>query len=102
MDDVHPEILEQMKHREELAERRRAWEAEKKQEADLRDRQLKQARMEAWLTSRRQAWVDHVGGPPTSTTEEMWRHEYVAERADEEEAERALRLADAEDVAAGS
>jgi hypothetical protein len=32
---------------------------------------------------------------------EGWKHEYIAERAAEEELERDLRLAEAEDVAAG-
>ena len=99
--DIDPHIEEQIKWEAEKAERRQAWEAQKKEEAELRERQFKQARLESWLTSRRQAWLDYTGELPTSTTVEGWKHEYIAERAADEEAERALRLADAEDVAAG-
>ena len=88
-------------HSQELAERRAAWEAQREEEAALRERREKQARLEAWLTSRRQAWLDHTGSLPTSTTVEMWTHEYVADLLAAEEAARAERLAEAEDAAAG-
>jgi len=93
------DIEEQVRHQKELKARRKAWEEQKKAEAEHRARQEKQARMEAWLTNRRQAWIDHTGSLPTADTVEGWKHEYVAERAADEEAERALRLAQSADEA---
>jgi hypothetical protein len=86
---------QQIQHHKELAERRRLWEEQRKAEAEQRERQLKQARLEAFLASRRQAWLNHTGSLPTADTVEGWKHEYVAARADDAEAERALRLAEA-------
>jgi hypothetical protein len=97
------DLNEHMQHQKELAERRRAWEEERKAEAEQRERQEKQARLEAWLQSRRQSWMDHTGGGSApAEVMEAWRMEYIAERAADEEAERALRLSRAEDIAAGS
>src|SRR5687767_8604894 len=93
---------ERVAHERELAERRKAWEEQHKAEAEERERKEKQARMEAWLASRRQSWVDHTGSLPPASTVEGWKGEYIAERASEEERERAFRLALAEDIAAGN
>jgi hypothetical protein len=96
------DINGQMNHQKELAARRKAWEEERKAEAEQRARQEKQARMEAWLTNRRQAWMDHTGSLPPAGMVEGWKSEYITERAADEEAEHALRLSQAEDIAAGS
>jgi hypothetical protein len=90
---------ERMKHQQELAARRKAWEENRKAEAEQRARQERQARMEAWLKSRREAWLDHTGSLPPAEVMTSWRMEYLAERAADEEAERALRLAEAADNA---
>ena len=92
---------EWIKHQRELKARRQAWEEQRKAENEERGRREKQGRMEAFLTSRRQAWLDHTGSlaPPEVVT--SWRMEYLAERAADAEAERALRLAEAADIAAG-
>jgi hypothetical protein len=89
------DIDEQIQHQKELAERRKIWEEQRKAEAEQQARQEKQGRMEAFLTSRRQAWIDHTGSLPPSEVTISWRMEYLAERAADEEAERALRLAEA-------
>jgi hypothetical protein len=96
------DLNDQMQHQKELAERRRLWEEQRKAEAEQREREEKQARLAAWLTSRRQSWVDHTGSEPAAEVMEAWRMEYIAERAADEEAAHALRLSQAEDIAAGS
>jgi len=96
------DIAEHMQHQKELADRRKAWEEQRKAEAEQRARQEKQARMEAWLQSRRQAWTDHTGSLPPAGMVEGWKADYITERATEQEWERAARLALAEDIAAGS
>ena len=83
----------------EKRERRHLWEEQKKWEAEEQERQQKQARMEAWLKSRGQAWMDHTGSVPPASMIETWQAEYIAERAAEEELDRELRLAQAEDIA---
>jgi hypothetical protein len=93
---------QQIQHEKDLKARRRAWERQRKAEAEQRARQEKQARMEAWLTNRRRSWLDHTGSLPPADVMTSWRMEYLAERAADEEAERALRLSQAEDIAAGS
>jgi hypothetical protein len=97
--DIDAHIDEQIKWEMEKAEKRQAWEAQKKAEAEQRERQLKQARMEAWLKGRREAWMDHTGALPPADVMASWRAEYVANVAAEQELERELRLAQAEDIA---
>jgi hypothetical protein len=94
-------IEEQIRHQKELKARRQAWEEQRKAEAEQRQRQEKAGRMEVWLTNRRRAWLDHTGSLPPAEVITSWRMEYLAERAADEEAERALRLSQAEDIAAG-
>jgi hypothetical protein len=90
---------QQIQHQKELKARRQAWEEQRKAEAEQQARQEKQGRMEAFLTSRQQAWIDHTGSLPPSDVMTSWRMEYLAECAADEEAEYALRLAQAEDNA---
>jgi hypothetical protein len=90
---------EWMKHKKDLEARRQAWHEQRRVENEERERQEKQGRMEAFLTSRRQAWLDHTGSLPPAEVITSWRMEYLAERAADEEAERALRLAEAADNA---
>ena len=92
---------EWMKHKKGLEARREAWEEQRKAENEERERQEKKGRMEAYLTSRRQAWLDHTGSLAPAEVVTSWRMDYLAERAAYEEAERALRLSQAEDIAAG-
>jgi hypothetical protein len=83
----------------EKAERRAAWEAQRKAENEERERQEARGRMEAWLTNRRQAWLDHTGSLPPAEVITSWRMEFLADRDADAEAERALRLAQAADDA---
>ena len=92
---------EWIKHQRELKARREAWQAQRQAENEERERQEKQGRMDAFLTSRRRAWLDHTGSLPPAEVIMSWRMEYLAERAADAEAERALRLSQAEDIAAG-
>ena len=92
---------EWMKHKKDLEARRKAWEEQREAENEERERQEKQGRMEAFLTSRRRAWLDHTGSLAPAEVITSWRMEYLAERAADAEAERALRLSQTEDIAAG-
>jgi len=92
---------EWMKHKKDLEACRQAWEEQRQAENEERERQEKQGRMEAFLTSRRRGWLEHTGSLPPSEVVTSWRMEYLAERAADAEAERALRLSQAEDIAAG-
>jgi len=92
---------EWMKHKKDLEARREAWEEQRRAENEERARQEAQGRMQAFLTSRRQAWLEHTGELAPSEVVTSWRMEYLAERAADAEAERALRLSQAEDIAAG-
>ena len=83
------------KHQKELKARRAAWEAQREADAQEQARQEARGRLDAFLDSRRQAWIAHTGSLPTPDTVENWKHEFVAERLADEEAERALRLAEA-------
>jgi hypothetical protein len=84
-----------MQHQEELKARRAAWETQKKAEAEERARQEAQGRMQAFLTAKRQAWVDHAGSLPPEEVTTAWRMEFLSERQAEADAERAFRLAEA-------
>jgi hypothetical protein len=92
---------QQIQHQNELKARRAAWEEQRKAEAEQRARREKQGRLEAFLTSRRRAWLDHTGSLPPAEVVEAWKLEYVGEVLADAEAERALRLAEAEDIASG-
>ena len=91
MDDIDKEIL----HQRELKARRAAWEEQRQAEAEEEARREARGRLDAFLTSRRQAWIAHTGELPTSTTVEGWKHEFVADRLADEQTERAERLLDA-------
>lgn len=95
------DLEEQIRHEKELKARRKAWEEQRQAENEERARQEARGRMETFLTNRRQAWLDHTGSLPPAEVVTSWRMEYLAERVADEEAERALRLSQAEDVAAG-
>jgi hypothetical protein len=84
---------QQIKWEGEKAERRRLWEQQQKADAEARERQLKQARLEAHLKRRGEAWMDHTGGslPPSGMLAD-WQAEYISEQADREERERQRRL----------
>ena len=99
--EANMDIEEQIRHQKELKARRQAWEEQRQAENEERERQEKQGRMEAFLTNRRQAWLDHTGSLAPAEVITSWRMEYLAERAADAEAERALRLSQAEDIAAG-
>ncbi len=96
--DIDAHLEERIQWEQEKAERRKLWEEQKAAEDEEKVRREKRARMEAWLNSRRQAWLDHTGSLPPASTVEGWKGEYIAERASEEERERAFRLALAEDI----
>jgi len=93
------DIDEQMKWEWEKAEKRRLWEETREADAQARERQLKQARLEAHLKRRGESWLDHTGSLPPSGMMASWQEEYISERAVEEERERERRLAQAEDIA---
>ena len=95
------DLEEQIRHQKELKARRQAWEEQRQAENEERVRQEARGRMEAFLTNRRQAWLNHTGSLPPAEVSMSWQMEYLAERAADAEAERALRLAQAEDIAAG-
>jgi hypothetical protein len=86
---------QQIQHQKELKARRKAWEEQRQAENEERARQEARGRMDAFLASRRRSWIDLTGSLPTPDTVENWKHEFVAERLADEEAERALRLAEA-------
>ena len=89
------DIEEQIRHEKELKARRQAWEERRQVEAEEEARREARGRLDAFLTSRRQAWIAHTGELPTSTTVEGWKHEFVADRLADEQTERAERLLDA-------
>lgn len=89
------EIGKAVEHQKELAERRRLWEEQRRVEVEEQARQEARGRLDAFLASRRRSWIDLTGSLPTPDTVEGWKHEYVAERLADEEAERAERLAEA-------
>ena len=99
--EIDKSIEKRVKWEAEKAERRKLWEEQKKAEDEEKVRQEKRARMEAWLGSRRQAWIDHTGSLPPASMVEGWKAEYIAERASEQELELELRRAQAEDIAGG-
>jgi hypothetical protein len=70
---------EEVKHQLELAEQRAQWERKRKAEAEQRERQEKQARLQAHLKRRAEAYLDHVGSPPSQSTLEQWQMDYLAE-----------------------
>ena len=94
-------IDEEIQHQRDLAERRRLWEEQRQVEAEEQARKEKQARLNAYLAAKRQSWVDHTGSLPPAEVTVAWQMEYLSERQAETDAERAFRLSQAEDVAAG-
>ena len=89
------EQVDPIQHQRDLAERRAAWEEQRQVEAEERERQEKQARLNAYLAAKRQSWVDHTGSLPPEEVATAWKLEYLSERQAAADAERAEKLLDA-------
>ena len=94
-------IDEEIQRQRDLAERRRLWEEQREVEAEEQARREKQARLNAYLAAKTRGWVDHTESLPPEEVKTAWQMEYLSERQAEADAERAFRLSQAEDVAAG-
>ena len=84
-------------HHLEMTQKRDAWFAMKKREAEERERQQKQAQLQRYLSDRGRQWQDHTGVPASTELFEEWTREYVAERQLEAEAELEAQRAEAAD-----
>jgi hypothetical protein len=92
--------LEQhLKHERELAEKRAAWDKQKKYEKEEAERQHKQAALEGHLADRARLYFDHTGSMPTPSLMERWRDDYVAGEQRKVEAELQARRQKAIDEA---
>ena len=84
-------IDEQIKIRQENERKLAAFDAEKKAEAERRERQDKQDRLKDHLAQRTRQWAEHTGSPPSSSTISKWREEYVSCIADDLERDLEVR-----------
>lgn len=87
IDDIDERIEWQKENEEKL----KAWEENRKAEAERRERQEKQGHLKNYLARRTEAWADHTGSLPLSSTISKWREEYVARRAEEQERDLEVR-----------
>ena len=83
-------------HQRELAQTRRQWDAAQKQRKEQNERAEKQARLEAHLCRRSEAYQDTAGSPLPSTALQEWTMEYMNRQEQKHQRERAERLARAE------
>jgi len=89
------EQVDPIQHQRDLAERRAAWEEQRQVEAEVRERQEKQARLNAYLAAKRQSWLDFTGEIAPEELKVQWQLEFLAEREAADDAERAERLLNA-------
>jgi hypothetical protein len=100
--DIDAHLEDRVKWEQEKAKRRKAWEAQRKADAEQRERQEKRSRLEAHVKARSEAWRDHTGSEPTTGQVTRWREEYLSQIVAAEEWELEARRAQAEDIAAGN
>jgi hypothetical protein len=84
-------------HHLEMQRKREEWFAEKKRKAEEEERARKQAALESYLRHRAQEWRDYTGSEPTPEESANWQREFLAERLAEQEVEREVKLAEAEE-----
>jgi hypothetical protein len=87
------DLEERIKIQRENEEKLAAWEAERKAEAERRERQEKQDRLKDYLARRTEAWADHTGSTPSSGKLAKWREEYVERLIADQELDLELRRA---------
>jgi hypothetical protein len=88
-----PWIEEEMR-REEMRQQRARWEQERRERKAQQEREEKQARLQAYLKRRGEAYLDHVGSPPSQSTLEQWQMDYLAEIEAEEQRRRKAAIAE--------
>jgi hypothetical protein len=91
-------LEERVEHEQDLARRRAEWKEQRRAEKEQAAREEEQARLEAFLKARGERWVDTVRGVPPEHVVEEWANEYITRRAQEEELEQEVRLAEADSV----
>lgn len=87
---------EEYEHQRELAQKRAAWEEQRRRDKEQEQRDRKRAELESYLRERAQEWADTTGSAPPISVTERWQAEYMDEKELVRRAERAERLARAE------
>ncbi len=89
------DIEERIKIRQENEEKLKAWEANRKAEAERREREEKQQRLANYLQGRAETWMEHTGTRPPMGMIEKWQQDYVEKAAADAELDLELRRAQA-------
>ena len=71
--DIDQRIAWQKEDEEKL----KAWEENRKAEAERKAREERQGRLNDYLARRTEAWADHVGSLPPSSLISKWREAYI-------------------------
>ena len=93
MTDKRDSYADELERQKQLAE----WKAQKKREAEERERQQKRAALETHLAERARTYFDHTGTTPSTSLLQRWQEQYADEQAHLVEAEREARRAEAEE-----
>jgi len=88
-----PHIEEAVAWQKEKEARRAAWEADRKAEAERREREEKQARLSDYLQRRTEAWESHTGTTPPSGMRRTWTQEFIDSTIIDEDVDLELRRA---------
>jgi hypothetical protein len=86
-----PHIEEAVAWQKEKEARRAAWEADRKAEAERREREEKKDRLKDHVDRRTRQWAEHTGSPSPSSTISKWREEYLSRIAREQERDLEVR-----------
>ncbi len=88
-----PVFMRKVEERQEIARREKEYLAQQEQRGQQREREKKQADLEAHLRARGERYTDLAGEVPSATLLRTWRDEYAAQREKEREADLERRRA---------
>jgi hypothetical protein len=88
---------QQYEHQRELAQKRAAWDEQRRVQREQEQRDQKRAALEGHLSRRAQDWFDTTGSTPPASVMERWQQQYLDEQELVRQAEREARLAKAEE-----
>jgi hypothetical protein len=92
MTDHHDPYQRELQKQRQLGE----WKARKKEEAEQREREAKQAELESYLTRRGREWQDTTGTTPPADALAQWQQEYMGQKEEEYQRKRAEKLREVE------
>jgi hypothetical protein len=94
---AHWDLDRRVQHERELQQKRQVWEHRQREKREQEKRAAKQAELQSYVRDRGRARSDATGSAPSVSVVQRWTEEFMDTKQLESQAERAERLARAEE-----